>query len=427
MCIRDRFGGGLSTSQVQALIRTGVADWAENLNTSLIPTSKLGTGTANSSKVLYGDRTWKNEPSGGSGGGLVAINDLYDANVTISQPAHWVSISAVWPTDKDWGIVATGINSTGSTLQADEGFKLIDIAAIRALTAQSANTAATTTAWYTVVSGDAFLYLGRTSSNGILVASSSSSHDPNPLVIKTISTGSGSALTQTQVDNRVRAGVYDWAEQDNTDAIPVEKLSNAPSGGLDTNAVDARIAQFARDGALTGDTVQKVQDILDAFLLGGWINAAGAGSTQQTAPYVREELQTTPYNATNIKGGNYGADYQTGPHRAVHYFGITIPLTYQYPLEQLRLRIGGGLTHDQDPDDPGAEQWLPLTGPNVRLVTTDSTYNYYELGPENVPAGDNWRIQRNTPFELNRNRIGGDELLPDGGEDGQIPVSYTHL
>ena len=54
-------------AMADARVRAGVEDWAEDGNTDRLPTSKLGTGTADSGKVLYGDRTWKDAPSGGGG------------------------------------------------------------------------------------------------------------------------------------------------------------------------------------------------------------------------------------------------------------------------------------------------------------------------------------------------------------------------
>ena len=65
-----------------------------------------------------------------------------------------------------------------------------------------------------------------------------------------------SGLTQAQVDARVQAGVYNWAEQDNSDQIPASKLQNAPgaqaTAGLNTAQVTALIATWARATGATG-------------------------------------------------------------------------------------------------------------------------------------------------------------------------------
>ena len=72
-------------------------------------------------------------------------------------------------------------------------------------------------------------------------------------------------LNEGQVDARVdliadatvRAAVADWAEADNTDAIPASKLANAPAGGgggLDEAAVDARIRAGVQDWAEADNT-----------------------------------------------------------------------------------------------------------------------------------------------------------------------------
>ena len=93
----------------------------------------------------------------------------------------------------------------------------------------------------------------------------------------------GSGLDETEVDNRVRAGVQDWAETNNLDRIPESKISTEiarsedvpdvedwalnnnneriPSNklpttgiGLDQQAVDNRIAARVQDWAETGNT-----------------------------------------------------------------------------------------------------------------------------------------------------------------------------
>lgn len=77
------------------------------------------------------------------------------------------------------------------------------------------------------------------------------------LTIQTVTTANGTApkprwaniptptntgLTESQVDARVRAGVYDWAEQGNADRIPLSKLpTNIGSGGTGTQLPTATL------------------------------------------------------------------------------------------------------------------------------------------------------------------------------------------
>ena len=60
--------------------------------------------------------------------------------------------------------------------------------------------------------------------------------------------GGGGGLTQEQVDERVQAGVQDWAEAGDTSQIPANKLGNAPSGGLNEAGVRQLIFDWAEEG-----------------------------------------------------------------------------------------------------------------------------------------------------------------------------------
>ena len=51
------------------LTEDDVETWALEGNADRFPAAKMGSGTASSSKVLFGDRTWKDAPTGGGGGG----------------------------------------------------------------------------------------------------------------------------------------------------------------------------------------------------------------------------------------------------------------------------------------------------------------------------------------------------------------------
>ena len=76
-----------------------------------------------------------------------------------------------------------------------------------------------------------------------------------PAVITKLNKAPG--LDQNAVDARVKAGVQNWAETDNNDPIPAEKLTNAPSGGS-----SSRVFSGAYNSALDFNTLSAAGNTL---------------------------------------------------------------------------------------------------------------------------------------------------------------------
>ena len=66
---------------------------ATNLGSGTVPTARLGTGTASSTTVLYGDQTYKTEPSGITAADFIPLAQpiLINGNMAISQRATSVA------------------------------------------------------------------------------------------------------------------------------------------------------------------------------------------------------------------------------------------------------------------------------------------------------------------------------------------------
>ena len=107
------------------------------------------------------------------------------------------------------------------------------------------------------------------------------------------------ARTDSEIDGRVRAGVEDWAETNNNDPIPVAKLANAPSGGLDQSQVDARVQAGVADWAEATNT-----DAIPADKLTNAPGAAGsgAGAWAEDTYYFESAEFTTAMPATWTAG-----------------------------------------------------------------------------------------------------------------------------
>ena len=129
-------------------------------------------------------------------------------------------------------------------------------------------------------------------------------------------------LTQSQVDARVQAGVSDWAEQGNTDAIPATKLTNAPSGGggLNQGQVDARVQAGVEDWAETGNTSAiPANKLTNAPSGGGGLTQdqvdariADWAETGNTDAIPADKLTNAPAGGGGLNQGQVDARVQAG-------------------------------------------------------------------------------------------------------------------
>ena len=196
-------------------------------------------------------------------------------------------------------------------------------------------------------------------------------------------------------------------EEDHTGAVQVKSDWDATTGDaeiLNKPSIPSVGAAFL-DGALTGAGAAHMQLIIDAILSAGWNNAAGAGSMAATHPYVREQTRATQFTPSTIVAGSYGALYTNGSSARIGaYVGVRIPKVFDTALKLLRLAINN------------ASNWQ-LNGANVALITSSATYNYYGVGPVDIPAGADWRIQELDPAEIDNDII--ENVPPAQGTDGQ--------
>ena len=91
---------------------------ATNLGSGTVPTARLGTGTASSSTVLYGDQTYKAEPGGGKINQVVLTQDNNPATIDTTSTS-WVTSGltvTITPSASDSKVLlkfASGVGSSG--------------------------------------------------------------------------------------------------------------------------------------------------------------------------------------------------------------------------------------------------------------------------------------------------------------------------
>ena len=348
---------------------------------------RLGTGTADATTVLYGDSVWRTAPTGGGQGvGLSPsqVNALADARVVAGTlPQARAGNTDRWGASKLQAVSRTQDGILGN----NDYVKLIGIET----GATADQTGTEIVSLITALSGS-----GRLSASALRDLPAAGS------------------TTWTGLTDTPSALVADRWIQVNATGDKLELVAAPP---VPNATIDARIGPAFRDGRLTGATIEQMQGIVDSFDGGGWADVSGA---LDSVPTVGGTLADgTQYNPTSVQAAPWGLTGRVGTRHQSAYIRIRIPVAYGFPLSQLRLLVGQQSTDPfVDPDDVPDLQTFDLgTSQIVTHLTTTATYSFYSVGPFDKPAGQGWRVQRVTPWELDRTRIGGDELVPPSDTD----------
>ena len=238
-------GGGLTNTQVNALIDGRVEDWAETGNTDDVPDDKLPDRLSKAQQDMLQDdaAALRYTQSLGSATTTTATSDTGQAT-TIDVPANEASARlriAIGTLDETFPLselhakpainISDQLSSSNALVltdtDANENYYVARLGTGKLLLGRES--IGTTTASFSLIRPDLEDWARRSSTEAIPADK--------------LTNAPAGGLDQAAVDARVAAGVEDWAEEGNTEAIPAGKLTNAPSGGLNNAQVDARITR----------------------------------------------------------------------------------------------------------------------------------------------------------------------------------------
>ena len=296
-------GDGLSPAQVDALIRGSVQDWAETGNTDAIPVAKIPN--LNGNKITSGTIGDNRIPASIARDSEVnaaiasAVDGLQPELPTYNQSTeevlhsragtlYWDPINEVPIAGAENHVLTkTGSGDTAYAFRSVEAIPVIAEIETRGTTNASSIadlntrlnnvedlqsvTVSTSGSYQTTLnsqvgSAKPLLLVVDTAISGNRGGSSYSwpagsviyfpptSDSAEALFTLPQATGGGSGgLNQSQVDARVQAGVLDWAETGNSDALPVAKIPNLNADKITSGTVpDNRIpSSIARDTEVT--------------------------------------------------------------------------------------------------------------------------------------------------------------------------------
>ena len=349
-----------------------IADWAKIGNTDEIPTNKLGTGTADSTKVLFGDGTWKNAPTG-------LTQSQVDARVQAGV-LDWAETgnTDLIPTTKIPDLDADKVTS-GKFDPARLGTGTADNTKILYGDSTWKDAPSEINKVNIYDSVKAILQAG----NNITITPADSNSE---LTIASTATGTG-GLNQAQVDARVQAGVLDWAETGNTDTIPDAKIPN-----LATSKVTSGTFDIDRIPVLS---TAKIPNLDASKITSGRFATARLGTG-------------TADNTKVLYGDGTWKDAPSGGTGSSSFTGLTdTPSSYTGQAGKF-LKVNSGASALEFTDEPtggGSSDFIALDA----IPTDLSSYSDKQVLRVINPAPGTWqRVKQNTAhghavkFRINR-------------------------
>ena len=158
------------------------------------------------------------------------------------------------------------------------------------------------------------------------------------------------------------------------------------TAGADSLADAIYFSNTLRDSA-------KLEEILNAFVSSGWVDA---GTNAATNPWVADILPiaTVPNDNTIIHAYDYVQNRTTGTHLSgAYYIFVRLPLA-----ENVRVATGGFRL------DVGDDVYT-LTSSSWQARGGDAAYAYYSVRVSNIPATTPYRVQTFERFSIDPSKL----------------------
>ena len=239
-----------------------------------------------------------------------------------------------------------------------------------------------------------------------------------PAIAQALATGGNSAdadisarLVAGAIELAIKAGTIQPADLAPHSASRTGASWLARQGIAEGNWIDFETDAASGETSIAVNPPTKLEEVVNAFTGDAW--AAGGGITTPAS---------APYTAANIASSAFMEQRNQGARASNEHIGIRIPLDQKDNLANWRLVIGEDISDDYREVYAGAD-WTHLVD--------DATYAYYTTPVTDVPSGDEFGLQKFTPFTLDLSKVDVNtgrvlELLPTGNLTGNTIVNTAN-